>query len=119
MIRSEGFLPSFAILTAYFPASLALRSFALSDAGIVDVPGSTRFSTSPSICMVFAVPMDGHAPKDGQTLSSMSISSSSVAPENLAESRSASTTVFPQYCPGCMEPPVTIIDGMSRRIAAR
>ena len=77
VINSEGFLLAFAISTMYFPASRALRSLELSDAGIVEVPGSTRFSTSPSICIVFAVPMDGHAPKDGHTQPSISISSSS------------------------------------------
>ena len=119
VINSEGFRPALVISTMAFPASRALRSLALSEAGMVDVPGRTRFSTSPSICMVLAVPMEGHAPKDGHTLSSISISSSSEAPENRAESRSASTTVFPQYCPGCMDPPVTIMAGRSSRIAAR
>jgi len=80
----------------YFPAVLAARSLALSDAGIVDVPGITRFNTSPNICIVLAVPIEGHAPKDGQTLSSISNNSASEAPENLAASRSASTTVLPQ-----------------------
>ena len=96
VISSFGVLPDLASCTIYFPAALAARSLALSDAGIVDVPGITRFNTSPNICMVLAVPMDGHAPNDGHTHSSISNNSSSDAPENLAASRSASTTVFPQ-----------------------
>ena len=67
VINCEGLISFLTSSTMYAPASVDFLNFILSSAGIMEVPGITRFSTSPSICIVQAVPIVGHAPNVGHT----------------------------------------------------
>ena len=61
-------MPFSASATAALPASTATSPRSAQVAGISAEPGSIRPSDSAMICIVEAVPMNEHAPQEGQAL---------------------------------------------------
>ena len=104
------------------PLNRAARTLAESTAGIVLDPGRERPKTSARICIVFAVPMIGHAPAVGQAFSSSPVTSCSVtrpasnAP-NTASLTSAVVMRLPPHWPLSMGPPDTYTVGSPNRSA--
>ena len=106
---SEGFNPSFNILTTARPASSMSAFFSGDSAGWEEEPGRLMPSTSMAAAMVLAVYIPPQPPGPGQALHSMARTSSSVKSPlfhlpipSKTETKSMS---FPLRFPGAMVPP--------------
>ena len=101
-----------------------LTNLSVTTPGITEVPGSVIPMASAIICMVFAVPITGHAPKEAHAFCSISKSSwefpsfFAAALPNTLSLTSDKTSSFPFLFPANIGPAVSNNDGMSSRAAA-